>query len=236
MGTIGKVRPPRRSEPARRSHRPIHRFQALLHDLSNIQPGPQEGMSSCDCLGCSSRVRDTLSHSRSTPERPEAGCRIGEIVLLVRTVRALVTGRPGRNLLNRPGLDAFATPPGPSGEASAPAGTRGDIAATIGAAPVQVASRGGTPGEPWGPPGRRRSVGRAISRCAGDRARQCRVITGHTADRSAVRASQPATGLVDEVDRLAVAGPTAGLRPGPPREPPLGSAARRSVRPGVIDG
>src|SRR5690348_16033363 len=30
MGTIGKVRPPRRSEPARRSHRPIHRFQALL--------------------------------------------------------------------------------------------------------------------------------------------------------------------------------------------------------------
>ena len=30
MGTIGKVRPPRCSEPARRSHRPIHRFQALL--------------------------------------------------------------------------------------------------------------------------------------------------------------------------------------------------------------
>ena len=32
MGTIGKVRPPRRTEPARRSHRPIHRFQALLEE------------------------------------------------------------------------------------------------------------------------------------------------------------------------------------------------------------
>src|SRR6185437_7665777 len=75
--------------------------------------------------------------------------------------------------------DRGGRPPGPSGEASTPAGTRGDIAVTIRAVPVQVASRGGTPGEPWGPPGRRRSVGRAMSRCAGDRGRECRVIIGH---------------------------------------------------------
>jgi len=30
MGTIGKVRPPRRNRPAKRSRRPIHRYQALL--------------------------------------------------------------------------------------------------------------------------------------------------------------------------------------------------------------
>src|SRR6476620_3596448 len=42
-GAIGKVRPPRYSGPSRRSHRPIHRFQALLF-LVAVAPKHRSGI------------------------------------------------------------------------------------------------------------------------------------------------------------------------------------------------